>query len=452
MRTKLFIAFFVVILIALVSNLIFEHLIIKDFHDYAMGTREDEIYRVLAAVEGAYDKESGWDEVALSHAVLWATMLGFEVEIKDKGENTVLTTAEALEDVVAPLRKRIGSLVNVEAPVGEFEAYPLYVMGEEIGSLDVRPIERAGLLREKEAVFKERGRSFLLISFIIAGGGALFLSIVFSMFLTVPLKRLKRAAEAVAKGDLEVEVKVHSRDEIGRLIETFNHMVESLKREEDLRQHLTQNIAHELRTPLSVMRSHLEALADGVIEDTDEALKILSAELRRLINLVEGIEDITKAEASFFKKPEYGNVELRGFLEGIAQGMRPLFVHRGLDLSVAEGGELEVTADPEKLELVVRNILANALWHTETGGAYIDYGKDGDDFTVTVSDTGKGIPEEEVPKIFQRFYKGEGSEGIGLGLSIAREILELMGGSITVESAPGKGATFRITLPVKGEA
>jgi signal transduction histidine kinase len=451
MRTKLFIAFFVVILIALVSNLIFERLIIGDFEQFAMGTREDELYRVLASVEGAYREDEGWDHPALGHSVLWATMLGFEVVVKDAEEQTVMATGEALEITSPAMRRRIYSLVNPDVPTGEFEPYPLYVMGEEIGSLHVRPIERAGLLQEKEDLFKRRGENFLLISFLIAGGGALFLSVVFSMFLTVPLKRLKSAAEAVAGGDLEVKVKVSSRDEIGSLTETFNHMVESLRREEDLRRRLTQNIAHELRTPLSVMRSHLEALADGVIEDTDEAVETLSAELRRLINLVEGIEDITKAEASFFKKPEYEKVELKGFVEGIAQGMRPLFRNKGLELDISGGGEVQVVTDPEKLEIALRNILSNALLHTAQGGARVDFGIEGGVFFVAVSDTGPGISEEEKAKIFKRFYKGEGSEGIGLGLSIARETLELMGGTITVESAPGQGATFRITLPAKGE-
>jgi len=449
MRTKLFFAFFAVILIALVSNLIFERLIIGDFEHYVMGMREDDLYRVLAAVEGAYREESGWDAGALQGAVLWATTLGFEVKVKDAGGAAVASTTEALAEASPAMRRRIHSLVDVGSPSGGFEEFPLFVMGEEIGALEFRPIGRVGFLKEKEALFKKRGLNFLIISFLIAGGGALFLSAVFSMFLTVPLKRLKRAAEAVAGGDLDVRVKVHSRDEVGRLIETFNRMVESLKREEDLRRHLTQNIAHELRTPLAVMRSHLEALSDGVIEDTGEAINTISAELRRLINLVEGIEDITKAEASFFKKPEYERVELRGFLEGIAQGMGPLFQRKGLELSVTESGALEVMADPEKLEIAVRNIVTNALWHTERGGANIGYGMEGGNFFVSVKDTGRGIPEAEMPKIFKRFYKGEVSEGIGLGLSIAKEIVELMGGAVSVESAPGEGAKFRITLPAK---
>jgi signal transduction histidine kinase len=320
-------------------------------------------------------------------------------------------------------------------------------MGEDIGEIALRPLQRAGLAEEKELLFKERGKSFLLISFLIAGGGALFLSMVFSMFLTVPIKRLKLAAESVAGGDLDVQVKTRSRDEIGRLTETFNQMVESLKREETVRSHLTQNIAHELRTPLSVMRSHLEAVQDGVIECNEETMNTISAELRRLINLVEGIEDITKAEAAFFKKPEYEDMELRGFLDGIVLGMRPLFTNKGLELNIASDNPVQVCADPEKLEIVVRNIISNALLHTKTGGATVDYGKEGGEFFVSVKDTGRGIKEAEMEKVFTRFYKGQASEGIGLGLSIAKELVELMGGSISVESAEGQGATFRITLP-----
>jgi len=449
MRTKLFIAFFVVILIALVSNLIYENLIINDFEQYSMGVREDDVYRVLASVEGSYHEESGWDLKALDQAVVWATMLGFQVEVRNINGQSMITTEKAMGGLSPALQRRITSLVDLSQPEGEFEAYPLFVMGDDIGEIEVRPLQRNGLTEEKATVFKERGKNFLLMSFAIAGGGALFLSIVFSTFLTVPLKRLKLAAESVAGGNLNVKVTTRSRDEIGRLTKTFNQMVESLKREETVRQHLTQNIAHELRTPLSVMRSHLEAVQDGVIECNESTMNTIAAELRRLINLVEGIEDITKAEASFFKKPEYGDMELRGFLDGIVLGMRPLFTTKDLELNFAHDRKVHVCADPEKLEIAVRNIVSNALSHTKTGGATVDYGKAGDDFFVSVTDTGRGISEAELEKIFNRFYKGQASVGIGLGLSIARELVELMGGRITASSEEGKGSTFRITLPAR---
>jgi signal transduction histidine kinase len=448
MRSKLFLAFFVVILTALVSNLIFEHLIIRDFGEYVMSAQEDQVYVILATVEGSYT-EDGWQRDVLGDALLWAVMLGFETEVRDPEGATVLSAGDLIESLSPAMKRRMEAMVHINSPLGDFDAYPLYVGGEEVGSLLVRPLSREGLQKKKAAVFKQRGRTFLLISFVIAGGGALFLSFVFSSFLTGPIKRLTRAAEAVAAGDLEVRVKAGSRDEIGKLTETFNHMVEALQREETLRRHLTSNIAHELRTPLAVMRARIEAAIDGVVDYQGDELKTLLAEVNRLTHLVEGIEDVTKAEASFFAPAEHERVSLRGLLEGITDGIRPMFSEKGLSLEVPQKGDVEVVVDAGKLERVVTNILTNALANTEKGGVRVDYGRDKREFHIEIRDSGKGIPEEEIPKIFQRFYRGRDSRGLGLGLAIAKELLAVMQGSIDIKSAPGEGTTVRLTLPVR---
>lgn len=448
MRSKLFLAFFIVILTALVSNLIFERLIINDFEEYVMSAQEDQVYVILATVEGSYGEE-GWQRDILGDALLWAMMLGFETEVRDTEGAPVLSARDTVESLSPAMKRRVEASVLVNAPVGDFDAYPLFVGGQEVGSLRVRPLSREGLQKQKETTFKHRGRTFLLISFLIAGGGALFLSFVFSSFLTGPIKRLTRAAEAVAAGDLGVRVKAESRDEIGKLTETFNHMVEALHREETLRRHLTSNIAHELRTPLAVMRAGLEAAIDGVVEYGGDRLKILLTEVNRLTHLVEGIEDVTKAEASFFAPAEYERVSLRGLLEGISGGMRPMFSEKGLGLEVISKGDVEVVTDAGKLERVVTNILTNALANTERGGVTVDYGRDKMEFYIEIRDSGKGMPEEETSKIFERFYKGRDSKGLGLGLSIVKELLDVMQGSIDIKSAPGKGTAVRLTLPVR---
>jgi two-component system sensor histidine kinase BaeS len=448
MRSKLFLAFFIVILTALVSNLIFEHLIIKDFEEYVMSASEDQIYVMLATVEGTYG-EDGWHEDTLANALLWTLMLGYETEVRDPEGATVLSAKETIETLPPAMKRRLEALVLINSPVGEFETYPLYVGGEEVGSLEVRPLRKKGLQEEKEAIYKHRGRTFLLISFVIAGGGALFLSFVFSSFLTGPIKRLTRAAEAVAAGDLKVRVRAGSRDEIGTLTETFNHMVEALEREETLRKHLSSNIAHELRTPLAVMRASLEAAMDGVVKYDSDKLKTFLAEVNRLTHLVEGIEDVTKAEASFFTPAEYERVSLRGLLEGIMQGMRPMFSEKDLNLNISDKGDMEVVADAAKVERVVTNILANSLAHTEKGSVRVDYGMDKREFYIEVADSGRGMTEDEIQKVFERFYRGRDSQGLGLGLSIAKELIDVMQGSIEIKSAPGKGTTVRIALPLR---
>jgi signal transduction histidine kinase len=449
MRTKLFLAFFAVILIALVSNLIFESLVLRDFEEYVLSQREDRLYWVLASTEGSF-VDGAWDMDALRKNMHWAMMLGFDIEVRDASDNTVLASRDVVKSLSEAMRRRMEAIVELDSPRGEFESYPLFMGGEEIGSLRARGLKRVSLLSEKEEVFERRGRDFLIISFLIAGGGAVFLSVVFSMFLTGPIRRLKKAAQQVADGDLSVRVKSGSEDEIGRLTRSFNHMVESLEREETLRKHLTSNIAHELRTPLAIMKGNFEAISDGVKDPDVETLNALASEVERLITLVEGIEDITKAEASFFEKAEYLSVDVKELIDSILQGIRPLFQERGLSVEVVHEGPFSVKTDPEKLEIILRNIINNALKHTGGGRVTVDYGiadPGTENFFVSVKDTGGGIEEKDLQLVFNRFYRGEGSTGIGLGLAIARELAEVMGGTVTVESVPGRGSAFTVILP-----
>ncbi|MBI4824732.1 MAG: HAMP domain-containing histidine kinase [Nitrospirae bacterium] len=447
MRTKLFLAFFVVILTALLSNLIFKRLIIRDFDEYVMGTREDRLYWVLASVEGSYT-EKGWDISALRQTLHWAIMFGYDAEVRDTSGKTVLTADNVFRTLTPTMQRTMEASLYLHEPESPLEEYPIYAEGKEIGSIYVRALKRKGLIAEKEAVFKQRGRDFLFISFLIAGGGALFLSFVFSMFLTVPIRRLKRASEKLASGDLTVRVRANSKDEIGELSQAFNHMVETLQREESLRKHLTSNIAHELRTPLAIMQVNIEAIIDGVLPADKERFEDIKAEVLRLINLVSAIEDATKAEASFFKKSEYIRTGLRDFLEGLKEAMLPLFSTKGISLLLEERDDFEVSMDVDRLEPVLRNILSNSLRYTDKGAVWIDYGKGKKNFFISVRDSGRGIKEEDIPKIFDRFYRGKGSEGIGLGLSIVKELVDAMGGSIEVSSKLGSGTTFKLTLPL----
>jgi two-component system sensor histidine kinase BaeS len=236
----------------------------------------------------------------------------------------------------------------------------------------VRELERPLSVNRKEMMFKERGKTFLLISFAIAGGGAVLLSIFFTLFLSKPLKKMKGAVQAMANRDFSVRMPVMSRDEIGSLSESFNFMAEALEREEALRKHLTSNIAHELRTPLSIMKANVEAMLDGVIEDNVRGLKNVQAELEKLIRLVQGIEDITKAEASFFARKEYVAVALRDFVTAIGEKMMPLAKVKGLEIQIKDAGDVSVHTDTDKLERILQNILQTRS--RIRGRGTIDYG------------------------------------------------------------------------------
>ncbi len=450
MRTKLLLAFIVVIAIALISNLIFERLVMNDFDEYIKGTREDHLYWVLATVEGSY-QDGKWNMSLLSEAVHWGTMLGFDIRIKDREDREVTNSHVVMNSLPPAMKRRMESIVSSESAEGEYEEYPLYIEGSELGTLFVRPLTREGPLRIKGNIFKERGRSFLLMSFLFAGIGAIAMAVFLSLYLSLPLRRLRLAAERVAKGNFSIRVKPVSRDEIGRLSEKFNYMAEALEKEELLRKRLTSNVAHELRTPLAVMRAQTEAMIDGVVENREEGLENIRNEIEKLTSLVEGIEDLTKAEASFFSRGEYSRVNLKEFLKGLESSMEPIFSEKGLQLSVAERDEMEVVVDLDKLERILKNVIANALKYTEEGSVRISYGGDGREFFVEVRDTGIGIPEDEIPKVFKRFYRGRGAsdKGVGIGLALVKELVDIMGGRIEVRSRVAEGTTIRIWLPTR---
>lgn len=458
MRTRLFLAFLSVILLALVSNLIYERLIIRDFADYSGGVEEDRVYLVLASVEGSFTQE-GWDAHQLSHALRWGTMLGYDIVLLDADGVQQGSSLMALKDVTPSLRLRIESLVHIDTPVGEFEEYPLFFEGEEIGFLLIRPLEARSELGMKERMFRQRGGEFLTISFLIAGGSAFVLAILMSLLLTRPLRRLKDAAGRVAGGDLSVRVEqpgsLPRKDEIGKLIASFNRMVESLEREETLRRHLTSNIAHELRTPLTVLRSSLEAVSDGVVPCEAANIRELEGEVERLTSLVKGIEDFTRAEAALLSPPEYEEIDLGEFTAQVAHSMERVLSSAGLALTITCEAGRQVSTDPGKLETVLRNILANTASHA--GGSRLDLScgildttdKTGEGFYIEVADSGPGIEEGEMDNIFKRFYKRVGSEGTGLGLAIASELVISMGGTLTATNRhhPQSGASFRIEMP-----
>ncbi|MGW8272127.1 MAG: ATP-binding protein [Thermodesulfovibrionales bacterium] len=450
MKTKLFLSFVAVVVIALVSNFIFRFLIERDFEEYVQSMHEDQLYWVMATVEGSYD-EGRWQREMLADALHWGVMLGFDLIVEDARGDEVMKASDVMSGLGHAMHRRMESLIDYASASGPYEEYPLFMSGEEIGTLKVRGFQRRGQLAEKESTFKRRGREFLIISFIIAGGGAIFLSIVFSIFLSRPVLQLKKATEDIASGNFGVRVNSGSRDEIGKLARSFNFMSEALRREDEIRKRLTSNIAHELRTPLTVMKANLEGIEDGVITVTPERVRNLRDEVERLIRLVEGIEDMTRAEASFLKQGKLLPVNLREFLEKQAFSVKEVAEGKGIALRIEGEEDLRVISDPEKLATIVKNLISNAVRFTDAGEVRLRYGARGKSAFIEVSDTGRGMSEQEVSHIFERFYKGRDSEGTGLGLSIVQELLPAVRGEIDVRAVLGRGSTFTVRIPVEGE-
>ncbi|MBF0329646.1 MAG: HAMP domain-containing histidine kinase [Nitrospirae bacterium] len=450
MKSKIFKAFIIVITAAMLSNFVFEWLIIRDFENYTESLKEDQLFWVITAVEGSYT-EAGWDRRALSEAIHWAMMLGLDIRVVDSHGKEAITHEAVMASISHSMHKRMNEYFDMHKTTGAFTEHKLLHMGRPAGTLFYRFFQKAGI-KEKELTFKRRTNYFLLASFLIAGCGSIFLALYLSHFLTAPVVELKDAAERIARRDFNVRVGVKSDDELGSLSQAFDFMALSLKKEEDLRKRLISNVAHELRTPLTVMKANVEAMADGVFTDTTKGLENIRTEIDRLIKLVGGIEDITKAEAGFFLRFDQEELELRSFLAGVVGDMRPLFENKGLLLNFEAGEDFSVFVDAEKLVWILRNLMSNALKFTDKGQATVGCEKADGFFSIEVRDTGCGISEKDIGLIFDRFYRGAhtAKEGLGLGLTIVKELVEAMEGRVEVQSNAESGTIFRVILPVGG--
>ncbi len=299
----------------------------------------------------------------------------------------------------------------------------------------------------------------------IAGGvalaAALLLGLILSRQITAPLKRLTLASRRVAAGDFSQRVELNSRDELASLAEAFNAMAANLARNEEQRKQLLGDIAHELKTPLAVISGNLEAMIDNVVEATPERLASLREESLLLNRLVTDLRDLSLAEAGQLPL-HIGSVDLAELAKGATAGVQTQAGDQGITLEVELPEALPaVMADPDRIGQVLRNLLSNALRYTPERGTIrvsAEPHMNGSGFVeVTVADTGSGIPAEELPRVFDRFYRVDRSRtrssgGTGLGLSVAKQLVEAHGGRIWAESKPGAGSAFHFTLPVDPKA
>jgi signal transduction histidine kinase len=268
------------------------------------------------------------------------------------------------------------------------------------------------------------------------------------------VKRLTLAAQKVAAGDLEPRIEVKSQDEIGQLAVAFNQMAGALARDRELRRNLIADVTHELRTPLSVLQGNLEAMLDGVLPTNPEEIASLRDETALLARLVSDLSMLSLAEAGQLKL-ERIPTDLGALISRSIEPLRLQAESQGINLTAEISPGLPLTnVDSDRIEQVVRNLVGNALRYTPGGGSITVRANPGASgfIQVQVQDTGTGITKEDLPYVFDRFYRAEKSRnrssgGSGIGLAIVKQLVEAHGGKVWAESAPGKGAVFSFSLP-----
>jgi two-component system OmpR family sensor kinase/two-component system sensor histidine kinase BaeS len=333
---------------------------------------------------------------------------------------------------------------------------PIEADGQQVGTL---------MISFQGSVFNETWREGErrvfqgVLSAMLGLAAILFgLATVFAGRISTPLRRITDAAQRLSAGDMQVRVPRHMVREIDELSGTFNRMAEALVQADEQRRQLTADVAHELRTPLSIIKGRLEGIQDGIYRADDAQISGLLDEVALLERLIEDLRLLALADAGqlpIFPEP----VDAARLLADTCRSFTHQAEERGVQLCVEVHEPLpECNADPQRIAQVFGNLVSNALRYTPAGGSVTLYAcaqEDGSAIAFAVSDTGKGIAPDELPHIFDRFWRADRSRtrssgGAGLGLAITRRIVEAHGGRIWAESEPGRGTTVHFVLPTDG--
>ncbi len=414
----------------------------REVERFQQEVEEARAARLEQVVSQYYSTSRGWS--GLQPAIEQAgSLYGWRIMVTDGGGQ-----------IVGDSHRQLGSLWW-EARHGS-RAFHVFSEGAEVGSVMMATTDVPVVAPEPSfSRLASALNRYLLWAGLAAGtGGTLLVSLV-SRRVLAPVRSLGTAARRLGQGDLSQRVPARARDEIGELGRTFNSMAEGLERAQRQRRTLMADVAHELRTPLSNIQGYIEAVRDGLLEPDGATIDTIYQQVLYLADLVEDLRLLALGEAGDLRlKCEPDSLE--EVLRASVESFRPRAEAKGISISLEAPTELPlVEMDRTRIAQVLGNLLENAILHTpEAGQVSVSAGVVGDiTARVVVVDTGEGIPLEDLPHVFERFYRVDPSRtratgGVGLGLTIAKQLVEAHGGTIRAESTPGKGSRFIFDLPL----
>ncbi len=345
---------------------------------------------------------------------------------------------------------RVGETIT---PAERADATPVQVDGQTVGLLIADPQMMHGTTDAAAQDFLAQVNRSILLAGIAAAAIALVLGFILFRQITAPLNALATASDKIATGDLTARASVRGEDEIARVGRSFNAMADKLARSETARRNMLADIAHELRNPIGVIQSHLEAMQDGVFPLDSEQVDSLHEETLLLSRLVGDLRELALADAGQLALNR-APTDLRALIERTVNAFQAQANEREITLTASVPENIPpLNIDAQRIEQVLRNLLSNALRHTASDGAItVRVTREKNFARVDVRDTGTGIAPDDLPYVFERFWRGDKSRSrtqgsTGLGLAIAKQWVEQHGGQIGVYSQLNQGAVFWFTLP-----
>lgn len=448
LRNKLIISFVgVTILSIIIAAFLANQGIKKEFSYYLEKRQENYIHNLTKALADGYQERGGWDNNLAYLAIRSGFREGYIVALTDKNRQLVWHLGQKSSK---PKKRILQKLLSERRHL--LNTYPITVEGQVVGYLEVQALGKS-IRGEQDKFFLMALNKSLYLSALIGVFFALLLSLIISNNLSWPINKLMGIARKLKEGDLGVRFKERtSTIELNSLAASLNSLASTLEEQDMLRKRLTADLAHELRTPLAALQSHLEALIDGIWEITPEKLEGCHQEVLRLSRLIADLEQLNQFEQKMVE-PQLERIDLKPLVENIVVNYIPQYEVKGVKLELIGDKEIFIMLDRDRFTQVMVNLLSNALKFTPQGGlVQVEIESKKGQAIIRVEDSGEGIAPEDIKHIFQRLYRGDksrskGTGGTGIGLAITKALVQAQGGIIKVESQLGKGTVFTINFP-----
>lgn len=422
----------------------------QHFHEYTQDNMLAVAESTADQIAELYELEGQFNAKTLQPAENAVTMShGVGIQVVDANNETKFdssTRAGGIDGIVTPsIAPQQGQSNMAHAPI---------IVGDQaVGSVRVWVYGSDQLLRATDQEFRDKSYQAMILAAVVAILMASVLGFFFARNLVRPIRRMTETAVAIKEGDLSARTDLQGEDEISQLGQTFDAMANAMERDRKLERRLTTDVAHELRTPLMAIQATVEAMVDGVLPVDEQRLMTVDSEVMRLSRLVDQLLKLSRLEnRSNPTKQEI--VDVGEVVAGIIATHEAYVREAGLTLKYRADANVLVMGDPDLIRQATANLISNAVRYTDEGGHINVRVRRGESMaSIAVQDTGIGLTPEEARMVFQRFWRADSgrdrvSGGLGVGLTVVKEIVERHNGWVQVEGRKGEGACFTIHIPL----
>lgn len=441
-----------IILASIISNYTVE----EKFKEYLVDEHKTRIENVVKLIDDLYSSQEGASEINTDEIQRYAELQELYIEIKDTSNNIIYSSGKSYLQHNNMMDNMMGHMMKNPSGINMDEytenEYPLKVNDKVIGNITIGYFG-VSYLSSASSTFIGTLNHSLVVSAIIALIFGIVISLIISKQISKPLSKITETANEIRNGNLNVRVKRSTNTkEIIELSNSINYLAETLNSQEMLRKRLTSDMAHELRTPLTTLKAHVEAFMDGIWEPNDEKFEVFYEEIERLTKMVDNLRDLAKLEQTNIVLNR-SKVNLSGELEKILNIYKPLYIKENYELTGDIAPNVIAVVDLDKFKQIMNNLITNSYKYLKLKGKVtVALKNEKRNIVIKVIDNGIGIPEKDIPYVFERFYRSDSSRskntgGSGIGLTIVKSFVQAHGGRVYLESETDKGTIVTVELP-----